>query len=72
VHHAVLRPVLCPVQAGQTATQVASAPKSAAKGKKAAAAGLSEEGRAAVALVEAAAGQLPEVDKDRWAAAGQH
>jgi len=53
------------LQAGQSAS-VAAAPKSAAKGKKAAAgADLSPEAKSAMALLEAAAAQLPVLDKDR-------
>ena len=57
-----------PLQAGQTAS-LAAAPKSAAKAKKAAAGSqLSDEAKSAMALVEAAAAQLPELEKDRCTA----
>lgn len=66
--HGFLLPSVTPPQAGQTATQLA-APKSTGKGKKtaaeAAAAALSDDGRSAMALVEAVAADLPELDKDR-------
>lgn len=56
------------LQAGQTASQIV-APKSAAKGKKAApGAMLSEEAQQAMALVEAAADELPELEESRWVA----
>lgn len=58
-------------QVGQEASQVA--PKSAAKGKKsaaaAAAAALTDEAKSAMALVEAVAADLPQLDKDRWVVA---
>lgn len=62
-----LLPRLLPLQAGQVASQVA--PKSAAKGKKSAAAvaaaALSDDAKAAIAFVDAAAAQLPELTQDR-------
>lgn len=57
------------LQAGQTATQ-AVAPKSAAKPKSkaaAAAAALSDDARTAMAMVEAAAAELPKLERERWA-----
>lgn len=49
------------------------APKLAAKGKKsaaaAAAAALTDEAKSAMALVEAVAADLPQLDKDRWVVA---
>lgn len=57
------------LQAGQEASQ-AAAPKSAGKGKKlsaaaAAVAALSDEARSAIALVEAVAEELPQLEKDK-------
>jgi hypothetical protein len=55
------------LQAGQTASQIV-APKSAPKGKKAApGAMLSEEAQQAMALVEVAAAELPQLEESRWA-----
>lgn len=58
---------VCP-QAGQTASQI-GAPKTAAKGKKAApGAMLSDEAQQAMALVEVAAAELPELEESRLVA----
>lgn len=55
------------LQAGQSAT-LAAKPKSAAKPKKAAAGSqLSEDAKSAMALVEAIAAELPELQRERWA-----